>query len=391
MTYSKNFVKNIGMLSIFCGLLFTMLTGIYSTYSTTSYAFSYQEYGLGSRMLLGSVYKALCDIFPAVYGPKGCFWFFLILALISAICFTAFGTYLSRKVKNRNFDYFLAISVFLTNVSFLAGENLGKTDSFLFIINILQLILLFKSKGEWLIPILSILGVLTHEGYLCMTAAISICLLLYKAINCREKRGYYIALFIANLIAIVVPAVYFVFLKTPGTQEMWNEAYKKAAYLHENGWVLESLVDQRVNFVGSTIVNDTLLKTKEIKQLPIFLICFIPILYPFLKMVISNVRDKKTRGTVIYCTLITFVLILIEFIAFCDFGRYFVWLVFCYSLIFGYIAINNQRFKENLIKAYDLSRINKIAIVLFMLLSTPLMSSSYSLAITMISSLVFGG
>lgn len=384
MTYKKNFVKNIGLLSIVWGLLFTMLTRIVSTYSTTSYAFSYQIDGFGSRMLLGSIYRALCDVFPSLYSPDGCFWFMLVLALISAVMLTWFGVYLSRKVKNRNFDYFLAIGIFIVNVSFLGGENLGKTDSFLFIINILQLLLLLKGKGEWLIPLMSILGVMTHEGYLCMTAPISICLLLYKAINCREKRGYYILLSVANIFAIVLPAVYFVFLKTPGTQEMWNVAYERAAQLNEHGWVHQTYVDQRVGFAGSQVANDSIYKERAIKQLPIFLITFIPILYPFLKMGIKGIKTKKTRATSLYCVLITFVLILVEFIVFCDFGRYFVWLIFCFTLIFGYIAVNNQKFKEILIDAYDLNKVNKIGIVLFMLLFTPFMSSSYNLLLNIL-------
>ena len=101
-------------------------------------------------------------------------------------------------------------------------------------------------------------------------------------------------------------------------------------------------------------------------------------------MGIKGIKTKKTRATSLYCVLITFVLILVEFIVFCDFGRYFVWLIFCFTLIFGYITVNNQKFKEILIDAYDLNKVNKIGIVLFMLLFTPFMSSSYNLLLNIL-------
>lgn len=372
------------LLSVIIALAYRCLFGFFNvdSYSTTSYAFSYLKYGLSSRMLLGTVYDLFCKVFPFMYSWQGLFAFMLLLALGFAFTLYKFADYVLCKFNDsgirRNILCISALAFMWLIPSYIAGQNFGKTDTFIFIINIIQAYLLIENKHEWFVPLLSLLGVLTHEGYLCMTAPVIIAIQVYKAVKApKDRKLYYWLLFALNLILICAPAVYFVFFKAQGNEQMWIDAYNVSAYLNSEGGVHNGYISQRLNYApGFTkgTSKDALLKANEIKETPIFLILFSPVIYRFIKAIKEYFRIEK-KGLTIVLLLIGPVLIGVEFYIFCDFGRYVTWLIFYYFILYLFV-VSKKCFELKTVYNYN---INKLCLLLtHALVLTPFHSSCYT-------------
>lgn len=377
-------IIDIGFFAILYAIIFRLSSGFFNVdnYSTTSYAFSYLTYGISSRMLLGTIYDVICKVCPPFLSWWGCFIFMMFIAilfifiLIKFVLFALDKTQIGSKAR-KAFLCFSTLCLMWLIPSYLAGQNFGKTDTFIFIVNILQVYLILKGKCEWAVPLLSLLGVCTHEGYLCMTACVSIALLLYKAVT-NERKLYYWSLFALNLVAICAPAVYFVFFKTKGDEEQWLSAFALAKSLNKEGSVHIGYVSQRLNYspeFTKGTSNDANLKAKQIKQIPFFLLLIIPTLRRFFKTIKESFTIKR-KGLLWAMLLIAPALIFVEFYIFCDFGRYVTWLIFYYFMlgIFFVATFPSQEIGE----IYVMKNKQLLTNVFYICLLTPLLSSSFN-------------
>ena len=350
-------------------------------YSTTSYAFSYLKYGFNSRMFLGTIYQLIGLIFPSIISWKGCYCFMLIILALFDLSFLLFVEYIINKtcLSNRINIYCVSLLTMLIMIlSYSYGSNFGKPDTFLFMLSFIQIYLIVEEKHEFLVPLLSILQVMTHEGFLCMIANVSICLLAYKALTKKtkeEKRKYWI-LFAVNMICICSFAIYFVFFKISGNAKLYEQAVKDSALLNRVGSVHYEYVAQRINYLESVpSAGTSYFKNKEISQTPIFLILFSPVLIFYLFNLFRTVKNNEHSIGTLVIYAIGIILIIPEFILFCDYPRYFTWIIFFTFVYVGILSLNSTlESKRNVSKA---TTIMIVLIIIYSLLFIPLESSNY--------------
>ena len=380
------------LIFIYTLFLFKLTGGLTDSYSTTSYAFSYLEYGLASRMLLSTVYDLFCRIIPDLRTAAGCLYFMIAINIVMYFTFWRFGRYIRSKitdeVRNRAFSILYLLGMMIVCVSFSSLSNFGKTDSFLFICTIIQTYLLIEEKHEWLIIPLNILQVCTHEGFLCMTACVNNAILAYNIARSQNKRKY-ILLLAGSLVSICAPAVYFVFFKDHGTYEQFVSAFKYASSLNYRGSVHSNYIAQRLGMdvpEGYAVIKDAEYKEKEMIELPVFLCTwFLPYILICLKFIKNIFRLEKRKGTYIGMGLIVILLIMVEFIIFCDFGRYFVWYVYSFVMLMSFLAVKDKAAGNALASTVDRRDIIYYLLALFTLLSLPYGSSFISIPTSLIA------
>lgn len=385
------------VLSVLTGTIKLFENGLYKvdSYSTTLYAFSYQKYGFGSRMLLGSVYRFICNRIPSIETFRFCYWFMFAVALAMAVSFYLFGCFLLKKTEgNKNQRTILIIYCLMMAVlipSHMAGQNFGKPDALMFIFTLLQAYLILKEKHMWAIPVLSLLQVMMHEGFLCMTACVAICMLLYKGVvSPKEQKLKWWLTFAFNLILICGPAVYFVFFKTTFDLNTWNEAFEYAKYLNFEGNVHVGVISQRLNISNPDYkmkTADAILKAAEIKETIPFLILFSPVLVNLFKPLSKMLKEKKHRILTIAVFLLGFVLIGVEFKLFCDFGRYVTWLVLFIAMLECCLLIEDEQHKD--CEAYKPGAAQFIVPAVCIVLLVPIQSSYYSALSVLMTALLF--
>lgn len=376
------------LLSVLTGLFKLFQDGLYKvdTYSTTLYAFSYQKYGFNSRMLLGSVFKALCDVFPKLETYQGCFWFMLVIALIMALSFYLFGYYLIRKAKRSgsgNYRDILIIYCLMMGVvipSHLAGQNFGKPDALIFAFTLLQAYLILEEKRLWAVPVLSLFQVIVHEGYLCMTACVAICMLLCKVLTVsKEQKQKWMLIFALNLVLIAIPTAYFLFFKTSFDLDVWNEAFEMAKRLNVNNNAHVEIIDLELNISNpnySMVTSASTLKANAIKETLPFLALFSPILVILSKPLVKMLHIKEPRVLKIITFILGISLIAVEFVMYCDFGRYTTWIIMFIALLECYLLIQIEEYKY--CDIYKPGAAQFILPVLLIVLLTPIQSSYYT-------------
>ena len=405
----QKLVLSIGVFAVLVGILFRIY-GYHpfyyvDCYSTTLLSFNYFDYGFGSRMLIGTMYALLCKILPCAYGYKGAFWFMMFFALVMAITLIVFAVYLIGKLPKektavkQGVASFTSLALVWLIISNMIGQNFGKPDALIIAVNVLQVYLLLENKKEWLVPLLSLVGVCCHEGYLCMTACVSIGLLLYKAVRCTKKEKlYYWGLFVANLVLICGPAVYFVFFK-PQLTHLWDTALAVSKGLSLNKGVHIELIAQRLNapipesIDMTSVITDAEFKLAELKETPVFIILALPALIRFVTLIkaLFKRKDGINRHTGLYIGLfaVGVILVAVEFYLFCDFGRYVGWLIFYFWIILTYIAIKEKNGEEAFALAYQHSEKGVVIRALALLPLLPLNSSYYSFISALIAGLLF--
>ena len=325
--------------SLVCHSVFYGWEGL-GSYSTSLYAFSYSDLGFCSRTLTGSIYRLFCGIFPGLYGWKPLFYIILAKALLFDVCLFFFFLYLQKKAGTAYKPTFIitAFTMFFLVPSLTACENLGKPDIIQMMIVMLQVYLILEHKVEWSIPVLSFVNVCIHEGFFCMNANVVISILLLYACSRDENKRKYWLLFAANFAVMAVFSVYFVFNAPSATKEVYDKLYAIAADLNKSGAVHANLILQRVKLsaaqAGATtgLVSDSVFKVGEMRRLPFILILFSPYIIYLVREIVNLIRKSERKFFYLLYFLSGVALILVEFYLFCDFGRYFVWLIFFFGI-----------------------------------------------------------
>jgi len=159
--------------------------GFEKLYAASHWALSY-DYGLIRRGLVGTIMKVwipIITIEDVHHTALIAYCIFLVFLLVAF--------YLLLRYKEKNGQLFRLILIFLANpatISLLASD-LGRFDLFLIMITFLSMTLLLLNRHVWLIPILMIMAMFIHEGFLIMYApTIAATIIFVYLWNKREKK-----------------------------------------------------------------------------------------------------------------------------------------------------------------------------------------------------------
>ncbi len=147
------------------------------------------------------------------------------------------------------------------------------------------------------------------------------------------------------------------------------------------------------NYNGADIesINLEIFTNMQLKELPIFLVLFIPVLLIIVKFIYKYVKEsKKKKALYISLLLIGPILISVEFIMFCDFGRYLWWLYFYYGVVFLMLMSNDDQLIY--ITMNQLVPNNNITIVIAIVISLiyqPIPVTYFSIVSGKIASIVY--
>lgn len=142
------------------------VTGFENIYPASQWALSY-DYGLIRRGLLGTIVKMwmpIVSINSVHHTALAAYCVFLGLLLLIF--------YFLLKYKEHNGRLFRQILIFTAAPTTLSlyARDLGRFDIFLIMITLVSLVILTINKNVWLIPIVMIIGMFIHEGFLVLCA-----------------------------------------------------------------------------------------------------------------------------------------------------------------------------------------------------------------------------
>jgi hypothetical protein len=256
--------------------------------------------------------------------------------------------------------------------------NWGEMDVYMISITLVACILIIKDKCIWLVPLLSAICVMIHEGYVMMYLGIIIALLLYRAAVAtgKDKRKYWICLLSTGLIASAL-FIYFYFFSTSVSRVHIDEIIANTERifkfsLPEDGW---SQINMRYIFAGTNLPFEPMwggrVPTEYFYWLMFIvlmnlLIC-LPIvltLIDFWKMVIRQNTDKRKKIFIALCISLQFLtlpLVLVQ----TDQARWFYdFVYFNFILISSVICIGDIEFSLAAEKCFT-PTISKVILFIF--------------------------
>lgn len=180
-------------------------------WTITYYFFSYQDLGFNSRFLIGSIFK----LFSEYISSKALYYcIFLILVGMNVFVSVTLGKVLRRSDKDSLYGLKLFLFLFLASpvsLSFLFNfNNYGRLDTYLIIISVIMLILIRRKWFRWLIPILCVIAIAIHQGYVLTYMPAIAVILLYECYKNKYKKEN-IALCAITYLLIFVSFIYFQF------------------------------------------------------------------------------------------------------------------------------------------------------------------------------------
>lgn len=179
---------------------------------TAQYFFSWQNLHSLRRILPGTIIEFFNIDFSInkfiVYG---------ILCIVAIAILECYILYNKRGLSDRSYmenTYWLFLCLpFSVVTPIVSFSSFGRFDELLIIMFLITCIFIINDKGIYLIPIIAIMGVLTHEMYLPLFIPFVFCLLLYKW-NMTKNNKYIISLGITSIISIVLCIYVSFFSKT---------------------------------------------------------------------------------------------------------------------------------------------------------------------------------
>ena len=374
------------------GIVLQLRYGWYKTdsYVTTLLAFSYLKNRFIRRGLVGTLFDVLCRLFPFVYSYRGAVWFMWgmnALYFISLLVFTKriLGTIKDRSVYRGAYIFSLICFTFMIPTACVQNGALGRADLLQIVLCLLQIYLLIEMKHEWLTVPMTAVNVMFHEGYVLMTFCAVLIVIIYRALNTEGKRKKYWALFAAHIAVLLIMSVLsLVGSRRAGSPDAYEAALQSAKALNSNGSVHWNLLYMMSGTTpeNAEFINDAMYVAEGKRELPVFLICFIPVFMIFGKALVNLFRcsGKKRIGTHITALLLGPVLIGVEYLKFCDYGRYILWLVFYFFTVFvSFAAMNDEGAEGSLSRSYGYSNIKALLVLAVMMIYQPLPTCSFTM------------
>ena len=353
------------------------------SYVTTLLAFSYLDNGFFRRGLIGTIFSIVYRIIPAAKSAHGAVWFMWGMNVIYFASLLLFIRWILRKTADNAvykgiYFFSLICFAFLIPTACFQGGLLGRADLVQMALCLLQVYLLTEKKCEWLTLPITAVNVLFHEGYVLMTFCTVLIVLLYRALCTEGKRGKYWLLFGLNLAVCGIMSV--LSLKggnKAGTPESFAAASALAGLLNEDGSVHYNLLYMMAGYQpeNAPVINDAGFVFMERQELPVFLICFIPAFLVFGRGIVNLFRcaNGKRIGLHIAAVLLGPALISVEYMKYCDYGRYIVWLIFYFFVMFlTFSVMDDEGAKSSLRVSFGYKNTSALLIIAVMMLYQPI-------------------
>ena len=359
------------------------------SYVTSLLAFSYLKHGFVRRGLVGTLFDLLCRLIPSLMSYRGAVWFMWGVNMIYFTSLLTFVKRLLKKIGEREeyrgaFFFALVCFAFLIPSACVKNGALGRADLLQIVLCLLQIWLLIEMKHEWLTVPLTAVNVMFHEGYVLMTFCAVLIVIIYRALNTEGKRGRYWTLFALHIAVLLVMSVLSLLGSRAGSPEGYNAALRTARTLNEDGSVHWNLLYMMSGYTpeDAVYIDDAWFVAEAKKELPIFLVCFIPAFIIFGKGLVNLFKQAggKRRGTHLTALLLGPMLIGVEYVKFCDYGRYILWLVFYFFIVFlALAAMDDEGARGSLRSSYGYSNMKVIGVLALMMIYQPLPTCSFTL------------
>ena len=330
------------MVLLFAGVVSYRYLGYEVTkYNTTLFALNY-DYGFISRGFLGTAYSVLNMMLPRDIMTYNCIYYFCILSTaifyILLILFFANALTKASADKRKNLSYLIVSISILTFPMFVTTEMLGRLDTFLMIIVVLCLYCLMNDRCVWLVPVLCVIAMLVHQGFVFTNINLILVLLFYKAIKETDSRKYWIV-FAITLISCSVLFIFFEFFSHANGSEIYASVVENAKRLSPTGDGYNiSIINHEI--LGLAVYDSEIEYRKlAYQETAVFLAFAWPILLMGIKYIIDILKGKKGKECLAYLAVAAGGLtILPEIVLKVDFGRY-AYYTFWYYLIITFVLI----------------------------------------------------
>ena len=359
------------------------------SYVTTLLAFSYLDNGFLRRGLVGTLFSLVCRLIPAAGSAHGAVWFMWGMNIIYFASLLLFIRWIFRRIKDEAvfrgaFFFTLICLAFMIPTACYHQGAFGRADLMQMALCLLQVYLLVEMKYEWLTVPLTAVNVLFHEGYVLMTFCAVLIVLLYRALYTEGKRGKYWVLFALNV--AVCGAVAVLSLKGGDyshAAEHFAASSALAQQLNENGLVHYNLLYMMAGYApeNAPVIDDASFVAAELQELPVFLVFFIPAFLVFGRGLVNLFRkaDGKRIGLHIVAVLLGPALIGVEYVKYCDYGRYILWLVFYFFvMLLSFAVMGDEGARKSLSASFGYKNLTGLLIFAVMILYQPLPTCSFT-------------
>jgi hypothetical protein len=158
-----------------------------SLFAAYPYALSYQEFGFGSRFLIGSIIRLFFDRFLEMHAIRLVYFAVLASYIIAALLMQRI--YTNAKEEDRK-PYLAVCAVIMFSPiasQFLHEHFFGRLELFLQIATLIMLFLASRRFLIWLVPIFCVISVAIYQNFVFFYFAPLFTILIYKAVTSEKK------------------------------------------------------------------------------------------------------------------------------------------------------------------------------------------------------------
>lgn len=350
-TKQREIRKFMIMLSVVNLALFAVTCrGMVRSYNTTMLALSY-EYGFTSRSLLGTLYHLLDAVLPLDLIDYRAV---VATAYVATILFVLFVEYFLYRClrccegEMVKYGEYLALILSLCLVStFSFPYNFFRVDIFMILVSLLGVLCLVKERAQWLVVLLSALGVMFHQGYVFMYFNLILVLLFYRALSWwkedRRKARRYSLLFALSFLVGSALFLWFEFFSRSNGAAFFDTIKSEAEKLSYDGIYHSTLLYHEVLGIDLASTEEEFSRVNAVQILMCGIVC--------LPMLVFGVRFfagliKKAKGASEKWKYLAVVLgaatILPDFLLKIDYGRWMAAVVVYYvGIVLALLAMKD--------------------------------------------------
>lgn len=313
------------------------------------YALSYRL-GFISRGLIGSLIRVVI--------PNLTWKHIYIIILVNILLLCCLTLFFMHKILKRAYDeditgIIFLLGLFLVNPGSIAflfyWGNFGRFDMFLLMTLFITAFFVIYDRCVWLVPVLCIGAVMTHQAFVFQYFPAVLVLLFYSGFILKRKGGR--SIFVVTLLTTCAMFLYMQFFSRinysyedtlaiiDATTDLPSAFFKKDMMVKIEYY--SSVLETFIPFVWETLGRNILKSTVYI----VFLIPMIKIIKNIWERFVQNQKN-------ILCKLFPWFILLAEipmFVLTCDYGRDYAAIVLCnFILIFSLYALGDMGMKKGI-------------------------------------------
>ena len=288
---------------------------------SAAYSHSWQNLGFVRRTLVGTI----MDLFGFSFTIRS-YIVYCILCIVLMLGLELCILYDKKHITERRSMekcYFLFLCLPFSIMAFFEPNYFGRLDQLLIIAFLLSCIIIIKESGVWLIPVLSVAAVLTHEVYLVVLVPFVFCLLLYKWYLTRCRK-YLISLGATTFLSLGF-SLYLGFIAYP--KKSFEEAWAYIQERHDPAMSWDWLLQFNFYQSRSAAIESSQSDVLKFNGIPVTVVTFLlllPLIVIACLWLAAYYKKQKDRlGKMIVLMFpCVFIGLLLAMYSACDFGRW---------------------------------------------------------------------